>query len=182
MLGRVLDLDLVNKGLRRRLAEYLVEAGLEDPVAWTRDIVLDRRNWDLSFDKWEFGSEIAPDRVTFIRVETDLSVVTEDDAGDDRLVDLIGQQVLAPTKRRKLGVVLEVDPHPRQVQGLDHFTVQIIAKEAGTGRCVTEGQGLEAGQDPCHGFAAEAQSGRLRRRLASRARVALDRGRRPDSD
>ena len=131
VLGRVLDLDLVNKGLRRRLAEYLAETGLEDPAAWTREIVLDRRHWDLSFDKWEFGSEIAPDRITFVRVETDLPVVTEGDAGDDRLVDLIGQQVLAPKERRKLGVVLEVDPHPRQVQGLDHFTVQIIAKESG---------------------------------------------------
>ena len=131
VLGRVLDIDLVNKGLRRRLAEYLAETGLEDPVAWTREIVLDRRNWDLSFDKWEFGSEIAPDRVTFRRVETDLPAVTEDDSDDDRLVDLIGQQVLAPKERRKLGVVLEVDPHPRQVQGLDHFTVQILAREAG---------------------------------------------------
>ena len=130
-LGRVLHLDLVNKGLRRRLAEYLTETGIDDPVAWTSQIVLDRRNWDLSFDKWEFGSEIAPDRVRFERVETDLPVVTEDEAGDDRLADLVGQQVLAPKERRKLGVVLEVDPHPRQVRGLDHFTVQIVAKEAG---------------------------------------------------
>ena len=130
-LGRVLDLDLVNKGLRRRLAEYLMETGIDDPVAWTSRIVLDRRNWDLSFDKWEFGSEIAPDRVRFERVETDLPVVTEDEARDDRLADLVGQQVLAPKERRKLGVVLEVDPHPRQVRGLDHFTVQIVAKEAG---------------------------------------------------
>ena len=131
VLGRVLDLDLVNKGLRRRLAEYLTETGLDDPDIWTCEIVLDRRNWDLSFDKWEFGSEIAPDRIRFVRVETDLPVVTEDEAGDDRLVDLIGQQVLAPRERRKLGVVLEVDPHPRQVQGLDHLTAQIIAKETG---------------------------------------------------
>lgn len=130
-LGRVLDLDLVNKGLRRRLAEYLTETGVDDPVAWTSQIVLDRRNWDLSFDKWEFGSEIAPDRIRFDRVETDLPVVTEDDAKDDRLADLVGQQVLAPKERRKLGIVLEVDPHPRQVRGLDHFTVQIIAKEGG---------------------------------------------------
>jgi hypothetical protein len=50
--ARVIELDLVNKGLRRRLAEYLVDAGAEDPSAWTRDIVLNRKNWDLSFDKW----------------------------------------------------------------------------------------------------------------------------------
>ena len=131
VLGRVLELDLVNKGLRRRLAGYLAETGIEDPVVWTREIVLDRRNWELSFDKWAFGSEIAPDRIGFVRVDTDLPVVTEDEAADDRLADLVGQQVLAPKDRRKFGVVLEVDPHPGRVRGLDHFTAQIIAKDAG---------------------------------------------------
>ena len=131
VLGRVLDLDLVNQGLRRRLAEYLAETSLEDPVAWTRDIVLDRRNWDLSFDKWAFGAEIAPDRIRFLRVETDLPSVSEDESIDIRLADLIGQQVLSLKDRRRLSVVLEVDPHPRQVQGLSYFTVQIIAEESG---------------------------------------------------
>ena len=131
VLGRVLDLDLVNQGLRRRLSEYLAEAGLEDPSAWTRDVVLNRRNWDLSFDKWEFGSGIAPDRIAFVRVETDLPVVPDDGEGDERLVDLIGQQVLAPRERRTLGVVVEVAPHPRRIQGLDHFTVQILSRDTG---------------------------------------------------
>ena len=66
-----------------------------------------------------------------MRVDTDLPVVAEDEAADDRLADLVGQQVLAPKDRRKFGVVLEVDPHPRQVRGLDHFTAQIVAKDAG---------------------------------------------------
>ena len=131
VLGRVLDLDLANQGLRRRLAEYLGGAGIEDPVAWTRDIVLDRKNWNLSFDKWEFGSEITPDTIAFVRVETDLPVVTIDRHEDDRLADLIGQQVLTPSERRKIGVVLEVSPHPGQVRGLDHFTVQIVSQETG---------------------------------------------------
>ncbi|MDE2907383.1 MAG: hypothetical protein OXQ28_15010 [Acidobacteriota bacterium] len=111
-LGRVLNLDLTNPGLRRRLAEYLGKTGLEDPVVWTRDVVLDRKNWDLSFDKWEFGSETAPDRLTFVRVETDLPVVSDDGHENERLVDLAGQQVLTPNERRKVGVVLEVSPHP----------------------------------------------------------------------
>jgi len=128
--ARVLGLDLVNKGLRRRLAEYLVEASVEDPVAWTRDIVLHRRNWDLSFDKWEFASEISPDKISFVKVETDLPVVADDET-DERLVDLAGQQVLAPSERRKFNVVIDVSPHPGQVQGLDHFTVQIISKDSG---------------------------------------------------
>ncbi|HOU54955.1 MAG TPA: ATP-binding protein [Myxococcota bacterium] len=128
--ARVLGLDLVNKGLRRRLAEYLVETGVEDPVLWTRNIVLYRRNWDLSFDKWEFASETSPDKIAFVKVETDLPVVADDET-DERLVDFIGQQVLAPNERRKLNVVIEVSPHPGQVQGLDHFTVQIISKDTG---------------------------------------------------
>ena len=131
VLGRVLDLDLVNRGLRRRLSEYLAEAGLEDPSGWTRDIVLNRKHWDLSFDKWEFGSGIVPDRIAFVRVETDLPVVPDDEDGDERLADLIGQQVLAPKERRTFGVLVEVAPHPRRIQGLDHFTVQIVSHDAG---------------------------------------------------
>ena len=131
VLGRVLELDLARRGLQRRLSEYLGAASIEDPVAWTRDIVLDRKNWDLSFDKWEFTSEIAPERVTFIRVTTDLPTVTDEKQDDDRLVDLIGQQVLTPSERRKMGVAFEVAPHPGHVRGLAYFTVQIVSADAG---------------------------------------------------
>ena len=130
-LGRVLSLDLANKGMQRRLAEYLDEAGLEDPVVWTRDVVLDRKNWDLSFDKWDFASEIAPEQIAFVQVETDLPVVADEEHENERLAALVGQQILVPGERLKIGVVLEVDPHPGQVRGLDHFTVQIISREAG---------------------------------------------------
>lgn len=128
--SRVLELDLINKGLRRRLAEYLVEAGVEDPTAWTREIVLNKTNWDLSFDKWEFASEIAPDKIGFLRLETDLPVVAEGEKSE-RLADLIGQQVLAPKERRQFNVTVEVSPHPSQVQGLEHFTVQIMSRDSG---------------------------------------------------
>ena len=131
VLGRVLELDLANQGMRRRLAEYLDDVGLEDPIAWTRNIVLDRKNWDLSFDKWEFEAEIAPERIAFVRVETDLPVVVDEEHENERLADLVGQPVLLTAERRKLNVTIEVTPHPRQVQGLDHFTVQIISREAG---------------------------------------------------
>lgn len=128
--SRVLQLDLVNKGLRRRLAEYVVDAGVEDPAAWTREIVLDKTNWDLSFDKWEFASDIAPDKIAFLRIETDLPIVAEDEKSD-RLVDLVGQQVFDPKERRQFNVTLEVSPHPTQVQGLEYFTVQILSRDSG---------------------------------------------------
>ena len=149
VLGRVLDLDLANKGLRRRLAEYLDDVGIEDPVGWTGDIVLDRKNWDLSFDKWEFAAEIAPERIAFVRVETDLPVVADEAHGNERLADLIGQQILVPGERRKINVVMEVTPHPRQVRGLDHFTVQLISRGGGSDWRLAQGQGLEAGQETC---------------------------------
>jgi DNA phosphorothioation-dependent restriction protein DptH len=128
--SRVLQLDLINKGLRRRLADYLVETGVEDPVAWTREVVLNKTNWDLSFDKWEFASEIAPDKIGFLRVDTDLPIVAEDERSE-RLIDLVGQQVLAPKERRQFNVMIEVSPHPSQVQGLDYFTVQIMSRDTG---------------------------------------------------
>ena len=127
---RVLQLDLTNKGLRRRLADYLVETGVEDPVRWTREVVLNKANWDLSFDKWEFASEIAPDKIGFLRVDIDLPVVADDEKSE-RLIDLVGQQVLAPKERRQFNVTIEVSPHPNRVQGLDHFTVQLMSRETG---------------------------------------------------
>ena len=131
ILTRVLNLGLVNRGLQRRLSEYLADTGVEDPVVWTRAVVLDCKHWDLSFDKWEFTSEIAPEGITFVRVETDLPTVPDEPHENDQLLDLIGQQVLMPSERKKIGVVIEVNPHPGQVRGLHHFTVQIISQESG---------------------------------------------------
>ncbi|HSP14492.1 MAG TPA: ATP-binding protein [Thermoanaerobaculia bacterium] len=128
--SRVLQLDLVNAGLRRRLAEYLVDAGIEEPTSWTRDVVLNKANWDLSFDKWQFTSDIAPDKIAFLRVETDLPIIAEEEK-NERLIDLVGQQVLAPKERRQFNVTVEVSPHPTRVQGLEYLIVQIISRESG---------------------------------------------------
>ena len=126
----VLDLGLSKAALRKRLSEHLLERGTEDPTGWTRQILIDRKNWDLTFDKWEFESRSAPDQITILSVLTDLPVVAEDQT-DERLTDLVGQQILAPKERKKLNVVFEVNPHPGQVTGLDHFTVQIVSRTAG---------------------------------------------------
>jgi DNA phosphorothioation-dependent restriction protein DptH len=128
--GRVLELGLAERAMRRGLAEFLIQHGADDPRAWTRRIVLDRANWALSFDKWRFEEEITPDRVTIQVESVDLPVVS---AGEtrDRLADLIGQQVLVPAEKRKLAAVFSTRPHPGQVQGLHHFTVQLVARDGG---------------------------------------------------
>ena len=131
--GRVLDLGLSTRGLRAQLGDFVAEAGLEDPRSWTRRIVLDRGLWSLAFNRWEFddGGE-EPDSIFIGDVETNLPVV-EDGEGDDRLGQLLGQQVL-PLGRQGLGrfsVTFRVDPHPSKVQGLSKITAQVISKELG---------------------------------------------------
>ena len=158
--SRVLQLDLVNKGLRRRLAEYLVEAGVEDPVAWTREVVLNKTNWDLSFDKWEFASEIAPDKIAFLRVETDLPVVAEDEKSE-RLVDLIGQQVLAPegatSVQRNGGGFAASQSGPGA--GVFHGPDPVAGLRARGRR--TESQGVEGGAADLHGVILQAKQDRV---------------------
>ena len=65
-----------------------------------------------------------------IFVDTSVFLALEDES-DEQLANLIGQQVLVPNDRRKMNVVLEVNPHPTKVSGLDHFTVQIISQNNG---------------------------------------------------
>ncbi|NEE07710.1 hypothetical protein G3M58_14765, partial [Streptomyces sp. SID7499] len=49
---RVLDLGLNDADFAIKLAGFATRCGLEDPVAWTRRIVVDRENWGLSFGNW----------------------------------------------------------------------------------------------------------------------------------
>lgn len=144
----VLDLDLANAGLRKRLSEHLLGHGNEDPIRWTREIVIDRKNWDLTFDKWEFASRSMPDQITIRSVVTDLPTVTDDET-EEKLADLVGQQLLAPKNRKKLNVVLDVSPHPSQVTGLDHFTVQIISRTAGPIGVVKKVKAWSANRSTC---------------------------------
>jgi DNA phosphorothioation-dependent restriction protein DptH len=48
------------------------------------------------------------------------------------LQSLIGQPILAPREQKKIKVEFKVDPHPQQIQGLDHFTIQIINQDGCT--------------------------------------------------
>ncbi|MBM3224610.1 MAG: hypothetical protein FJZ47_12515 [Candidatus Tectomicrobia bacterium] len=131
--GRVLDLHLRQRAFRQQLGNFLSEAGLEDPRVWTRRIVLDRSLWPLAFHRWEFedgGQE--PDAIYIGAVTTDLPTVP-DDVEDDKLGQLVGQQIL-PLKGggpQKFSVRFRVDPQPSRVQGLAKFVLQVCSQERG---------------------------------------------------
>jgi hypothetical protein len=129
--GRVLSLELTDKAVQRRLTDFLIETGLDDPRRWTRRIVLEKQHWDLSFDKWKFKEESSPDKVLVQVLQNDLHVVQED-ATDEKLRNLVGQQVLIPSNRRSFKVEFTTEPHPQQVQGLSYFTVQIVSQDGET--------------------------------------------------
>ena len=128
--GRIADLGLRDKTLESRLFDYFEKYEVQEPEFWTPPIATDQNWWGVSFDKWTFQEEISLDKVLLTVLETDLPVVQEDET-DDTFSGLIGQQVLVPNDRRKMSVVFEVKPHPGKVNGLDHFTVQIISQSDG---------------------------------------------------
>lgn len=126
--GRVLELELTDREFQQRLTEFLIGTGVDDPRNWARRIVSERKK--LSFDKWKFRQDITTERLTVQVLSLDLPTVGEKE-DDERLRSLVGQQVLVPKDRRQLKAIFEADPHPSQVPGLGHFTVQIVAKDSG---------------------------------------------------
>ena len=128
--GRITDLGLSDKSLELRLFTYFEKYDIQEPEFWTPSIATDKSWWSISFDKWSFQEELTLDKVSLTVLETDLPVVQQDET-NDQLSGLIGQQVLVPNDRRKMNVVFEVSPHPGQINGLDHFTVQIISQNDG---------------------------------------------------
>ncbi len=127
--GRVLELGLSDREVQHRLTNFLAEVGVVDPYNWTRQIVINKRNWDLSFDKWKFIEEINRDKISIeVLPLTTIHEVKEEEATDERLEGLSGQRVLDPDKQSKFSVTFRVDPHPARVSSLDHFTVQILTR------------------------------------------------------
>lgn len=128
--GRIVNLGLSDKALESRLFNYFEKNDVQEPEVWISPIAIDKSWWNISFDKWTFKEELSLDKVQVTVLETDLPVVQEDES-DERLLVLIGQQILTPNNRRKMNVVFEVKPHPSKVRGLDHFTVQIVSLNDG---------------------------------------------------
>jgi hypothetical protein len=124
--GRVAELGIADKETQRHLTNFLLEAGVDDP-GWTRRIALDRNHSKtISWDKWKFKSNLSADQIAIRDVELDLRQVTEDQAGG-ALQGLAGQLFLDPDKTTKLKVTFTIDQLPNQIEGLDHFTVQIVS-------------------------------------------------------
>jgi DNA phosphorothioation-dependent restriction protein DptH len=131
--GRVMDLGLKNMDFKRKLGSFLAECELEDPLAWTSQIVLEQSNWQLSFDKWEFESSgTATQQICVELVSLDLPVVKPEDQ-DLRLKPLLNQQVLTLGRGglKKFSVNFKTLPHPAEVPGLDHFRIEVVAKNTG---------------------------------------------------
>ena len=130
VLGRILDLSLCDVEVTNYLHSFFEQYEIHEPEIWTKSVVLDKKNWAISFDKWRFKEGLVLDKVNITVCETDLPIVSDDEIGG-QLSTLIGQQVLVPNQRQKMNIKFEVDPHPKKVRGLDLFTVQIVSVEAG---------------------------------------------------
>lgn len=130
VLGRILDLRLRDVEVINNLHSFFEQYEINEPEIWTKSVVLDKKNWVISFDKWHFKEELVLDKISVTVSEIDLPIVSKDGT-DSQLSTLIGEQVLVPNQRRKMNIKFEVDPHPKKVRGLDHFTVQIVSFETG---------------------------------------------------
>lgn len=132
---RVIELNLTDPPFRARLAEFVVQAGLENPRAWTRRIVVDRANWKLAFQHWPLREE-RPVQTLHITVgDLDLPRAGErpEHANNPILANFTGQLFISAGKQglTQLPVTFEVTPDPRRIAGLTKFIVQLVSEEAG---------------------------------------------------
>jgi DNA phosphorothioation-dependent restriction protein DptH len=137
MRGRVLELGLVDRSTCRRVIDLLILFGSAEPSNWQRQIVLNNSNWDISFDKWKFIDETYKEKINIHSVTIDLPIAQ--DENNPHFQHILGQQYLIPEERKKANVEFEVEPHPLQIRGLDHFTVQVFSKAPDTGLSVFTG-------------------------------------------
>ena len=132
--GRVLELGLEEKDFRTKLSAFLSETGLEDPTHWTSRIVTEKANWVLSFDKWVFGDGGGFEQKLRVEVlDLSLPIVSENES-DPRLRSLsVNTPVLVVGKGgpKSFKVTFRSHPAPEKATGVDHFRVQVVARETG---------------------------------------------------
>ncbi|MEV0701815.1 hypothetical protein AB0I53_28420 [Saccharopolyspora sp. NPDC050389] len=132
---RVLELGLTDPNFTNRLAGFAARCGLEDRVAWTRRIVVDRENWSLSFSNWHLDDRRRPS-VSIDMQELELpraGDVPNDLAAYPSLSAIAGQPYLlaGPKGVNELIARFIVQPAPRKVEGLARFRVEIASDKSG---------------------------------------------------
>ncbi|NIY65474.1 methylation-associated defense system ATP-binding protein MAD8 [Streptomyces malaysiensis] len=146
---RVLDLGLNDADFAARLASFASRCGLEDPVAWTRRIVVDRENWGLSFGNWHIDER----RRAIVSIEVrELGLPAAGDKPEDlraypALEAMVGQPYLLAGEKgvREVTARFSVQPDPRKVEGLERFRVEIVSENGGSiGRIAYRSKGKTA--------------------------------------
>lgn len=132
---RVLDLGLNDADFTARLAGFATRCGLEDPVAWTRRIVVDRENWGLSFSNWRIDDR---QRATVSIEVRELGLSAAGDNAEElraypALQAMVGQSYLLAGEKgvREVTARFAVQPDPRTVHGLERFRVEIVSENGG---------------------------------------------------
>ncbi len=132
--ARALELGLMDPAYCRQMGDFFSRVGLADPREWTHQIVKDRANWPLAFNRWVFADGgISPDAIYIGDVELpDLPLVKADET-DPRLTDLIGHRVLpiSRTGQKKFSVSFRVEPQPSKVEGLSRFVAEVVSRDNG---------------------------------------------------
>ncbi|MGW2613286.1 methylation-associated defense system ATP-binding protein MAD8 [Streptomyces sp. NPDC001500] len=149
---RVLDLGLTDADFAGRLAGFATRCGLEDPVTWTRRIVVDRENWTLSFGNWRVDER----RRATVSIEVrELGLPAAGDNAEElqahpALEAIVGQPYLLAGDNgvRELTARFTVEPSPLKVEGLERFRVEIVSESGGPiGRIAHVAKGTRAKPD-----------------------------------
>jgi hypothetical protein len=132
---RVLELGLTEPAFRARLATFVAASGLDDPYSWTRRIVMDRANWNLSFHRWPLREERTAQALALIVRDVGLPRAGDrpEHANNAVLRNLSGLPYLVAGQQgpNQFPVPFDVEPDPRGVPGLARFTAQLISEDAG---------------------------------------------------
>jgi hypothetical protein len=129
--GRVLDLELADRAFRTEFANFVADAGVEDPRVWTRRIVTERQHWNLAFHRWRFEDGGLPTEGIFVEIlETSLPRVDEGEK-EEPLSRLGGQLYLPVGKKglKQFTVTFRAKPQPSKVKGLSKFVLQVMSEE-----------------------------------------------------
>lgn len=131
---RALDLGLMDPTFCKQLGEFFSQVGVSSPRDWTHQIVKDRANWSLAFNRWVFeDGGVNPDSIYIGDVELPDLPIIKDDEADPRLAELIGHRVLPISKSglKKFSVSFRVEPIPSKVEGLSRFVAEVISRDNG---------------------------------------------------